>query len=292
MAKVTPISIENNLDEISFKVNYGNKFNILESKADVDKLMNECLKTEKEFIVKSYNQKGFVKETKYLNENNSWVEVKPMINETYVNKFKKLVEYQIKPSVSSATVIDEDEEEIQTPPSLPTVQPFEDTEAISQVQGENPVDNTTEQPLEDNSAEIENLAKEDDITRIKEIQDMQTLELNNMLQTVEMIKNEIATLSQKTVDIDAMKANIDIVNKKVKDLTPLSTEEQLTKNAIISGGMKIEDVWNKYLLDNDIQKAVSDADEDTTPELEKYTEEIKNVKRYNDNDIKKSFNLN
>lgn len=295
MAKVTPILIEsNNLTETNFRVQVGKNYHSLNTKDDLEKLMNESLNTEKSLIVKSYNINGFVKETKYINENKSWVEYKPQINESYIQKFNRLVEYEIKPQVSSSTVIDEDDEDVvDIPDSKPEVAPFEDTEAINQIQNtEAPVDATTELTPEQKEKELEDLAKVDDITRIKEIQDQQTLELNNMLQTVDFIKSEIEKLNQTTLDIPAMKANIDIVNKKVKDLTPLSTEDQLTKNAIISGGMKIEDVWNKYILNNEVQKAVSDNEESQEPELEKYTEDVRNVKKYNDMDIKKSLGLN
>jgi hypothetical protein len=292
MIKVTPILIENNsLTETNYRIQTGNKFKSLNTKEELDNLMNESLKTESSISVKSYNVNGFVKETKYINENNSWVEFKPTLNESYVKRFKHLVEYEIKPHVSSSTIIDEDDEDVvEIPDSKPEITPFEDTTAISQLEP-NTLGPEIETP-EQQEKKIEDLSKVDDITRIKEIQDQQSIELNNMLQTVDLLRNEIDRLTNQTADIPAIKANVDIVNKKVKELTPLTTEEQLTKNAIMSGGMRIEDVWNKYILNNEVQKAVSDSEENKEPELEKYSEEIRNLKNNNDLEIKKSFGLN
>ena len=294
MAKIREILIENKITETNYRVQVGKKFLALNSKEELDNVMNESLNTENTLTVKSYNIDGFVKETKYINENKTWIEFKPTLNESYVEKFKRLVEYEIKPHVSSSTIIDEDDEDVvEIPDSKPAIEPFEDTEAINQIQNtEAPVDVVTELTPEQKVKELEDLAKVDDITRIKQIQDQQTLELNNMLQTVDLIKTEMLNLTNRTADIPAMKANIDIVNKKVRELTPLTTEEQLTKNAIMSGGMKIEDVWNKYILNNEVQRAVSDSVDEQKPELEKYSEDVRNIKKYNDNDVKKSFGLN
>jgi hypothetical protein len=198
-------------------------------------------------------------------------------NEEYLKEFKRLVEYKISDTHNNSSnflpPLVEEEEEVIVEPIVSvdnTTDEFEDVEAIKQ-------------GLSDD--ELNKLAQEDDLTRVKNIQDQQTEEINKLIEYVDEITKNINDLKQKTIDIENMKKNIDIVNKKIKAVTPVTPEEQLEKMATISGGMSIKDVWNNYLLDTSIKQAIENKEEET----KQYSEPIEQIKNFNDSEIKQSF---
>lgn len=199
-------------------------------------------------------------------------------NEEYLKEFKRLVEYKISDTHNNSSnflpPLVEEEEEVIVEPIVSvdnTTDEFEDVEAIKQ-------------GLSDD--ELNKLAQEDDLTRVKNIQDQQTEEINKLIEYVDEITKNINDLKQKTIDIENMKKNIDIVNKKIKAVTPVTPEEQLEKMATISGGMSIKDVWNNYLLDTSIKQAIENKEEEETKQ---YSEPIEQIKNFNDSEIKQSF---
>jgi hypothetical protein len=200
-----------------------------------------------------------------------------MKNEEYLKEFKRLVEYKISETHNNSSnflpplVEEEDEAVVEPVPTVVDNTEFEDIDAIKQGL---PAD------------ELEVLVKEDDLTRVKNIQDQQTEEINKLITYIDEITNNIDNLKQKTIDIENMKKNIDIVNKKIKAITPVTPEEQLEKMATISGGMSIKDVWNNYLLDTSIKQAIENKEEEETRE---YSEPIEQIKNFNDSEIKQSF---
>jgi len=200
-----------------------------------------------------------------------------MKNEEYLKEFKRLVEYKISETHNNSSnflpplVEEEDEAVVEPVPTIVDNTEFEDIDAIKQGL---PAD------------ELEVLVKEDDLTRVKNIQDQQTEEINKLITYIDEITNNIDNLKQKTIDIENMKKNIDIVNKKIKAITPVTPEEQLEKMATISGGMSIKDVWNNYLLDTSIKQAIENKEEEETRE---YSEPIEQIKNFNDSEIKQSF---
>jgi hypothetical protein len=200
-----------------------------------------------------------------------------MKNEEYLKEFKRLVEYKISETHNNSSnflpplVEEEDEAVVEPVPTVVDNTEFEDIDAIKQGLP---------------SDELEVLVKEDDLTRVKNIQDQQTEEINKLITYIDEITNNIDNLKQKTIDIENMKKNIDIVNKKIKAITPVTPEEQLEKMATISGGMSIKDVWNNYLLDTSIKQAIENKEEEETRE---YSEPIEQIKNFNDSEIKQSF---
>ena len=199
-------------------------------------------------------------------------------NEEYLKEFKRLVEYKISDTHNNSSnflppLVEEEEEETIVEPitNVDNGDEFEDVEAIKQ-------------GLPDE--ELEKLAKEDDLTRVKNIQDQQTEEINKLIEYVDEITSSINDLKQKTIDIENMKKNIDIVNKKIKAITPVTPEEQLEKMATISGGMSIKDIWNNYLLDTSIKQAIENKEDEETKQ---YSEPIEQIKNFNDSEIKQSF---
>lgn len=278
MAKYKLI-IENENKDLYFDVIQNGSSKRFYSEDSVSNFINESKGSIK---VVSYNERGFVKETKFVDG----VEQVKQLNEAYLNKFNRLVEYTIKPATNSPIVMEDEVEEPETEVPVVNNDEFEDTEAISNLEQDELEDET-----ESNEEEVEELAQVDDVDRIKEIQDMQTLELNKLTDTLNLIQTSIDSINNKIVDIEAMKNNIEIVNQKVEDLTPPSTAEQLAKNVENAGGMQIQDVWNSYIIKNKYQKAVSTDEENQTNNLEPYSEDVDNIKNYNEYEIKKSFNL-
>lgn len=296
MATIKPIHELNSNNY--YQVSNTKTVKTLKTKEEVDSFLKESTDVSKNVTVKEFNKNGFVLETRYvMNEANEWIMYKPKMDESYLNKFKTLVEYTIKPSSSSVTIIDEDDEvgnntEIPNESPVPSNTEFEDTEAINDIKSQEDSEITNIES--ETEEEVDELAKKDEIDRVKEIQDMQTLELQKMTQAFEFVYNTIDSINKKIVDIDSMKSNIDIVNKKVEKITPLSAEDQLEKNVLAAGGMTIQDVWNKYILDNSIEKAVSDIkSDDEQTNLNKYSEDVTNLKNsFNEIDIKRSLNIN
>ncbi len=96
----------------------------------------------------------------------------------------------------------------------------------------------------------EKIDGENETDRIKDIQDLTTDKMREFEQTLETIKNEILDFRYKTVDIDNIKTNLNILNAKVDDITPPTPEESLTKMANIAGGFTIQQYWADYLAKN------------------------------------------
>lgn len=208
--------------------------------------------------------------------------------ELYKKQFSFLTGYDPKVGVIKKSINEDDsddklpvlddnttstEEEI---PSKPTE--FEDTEEVEKIKKE------------------EELSKKSEIDRVKEIQDMQTEKIGEIEEFVQSLTNEIEELNRKTVDIEAIKTNLDVLKQKVKDITPPTPEESLEKMAKISGGITVEEYWAKYFEENKPYKTVVkqetesiDSDDEQKKDTT-YVISVKDIKSdYNENSIKDSL---
>lgn len=209
----------------------------------------------------------------------------------YIKKFKFLTSYDSKKGLTTKKLNEEE--------SMDDQLPVLDDETNSEE-----VDVKVEKPSEyENTEEVEKIKKEEelakktDIDRVKEIQDMQTEKIGEIEQLVAELSSDIEQLSQKTVDIDAMKTNLDILRQQVKDITPPTPEESLERMAKISGGITVEDYWVKYFEENKPYKTVvnteTQEEEKTDDQADKnvtYVVSVKDIKSdYNESEIKNSM---
>ncbi len=155
------------------------------------------------------------------------------LTENYMNTYNMLLGYDIKEGVKSkfiseATILKTNEaEDIDMPPSDDT---FESPD-VEQIQKQEAI----------------NLAPVDDMTRVKEIQDLQTDKIRELDEYAKQLEQEVLSLKYQMIDIDAIKTNLNIVNQKVDDVTPLSGEDQLANMANVGGGLTISQYWANYL---------------------------------------------
>ncbi len=217
-------------------------------------------------------------------------------SEEYKKKFSLLLEYNIKqgvirqstqPSFVKEAEGDEDD-------AIPSIGDQTDATPTTDVVDEPPVtsapteyENTEELEKIKKDEEEKELAKEDDITRVKKIQDLQTQTIEALERSVLEFESQIEELKAKTADMDAVKENIEIVREKVKQITPLTPEEALVNVPKITGGISIEDYWAQYLAENDPTKAVVETETDTLP-LKQYSVNINDIKNGNI-DVKETF---
>ncbi len=199
------------------------------------------------------------------------------VSEEYKKSFNFLLEYNIKKGVKldgEKNIIDEDDEATDDLPPSPEdeVADFENTEEI------NKLDAKSE----------EELAKEDDLERVKTIQDIQTSKIEELEAFLTAITPEIESLKQRTQDVDAMKDNIEILHQQVKEITPYTPEESLEHMAAISGGISVQDYWNKYIDDNEPMKKGGES-EGGEEEKKEYSVKISDINGVNDTEMKNSF---
>lgn len=201
------------------------------------------------------------------------------LDKQLLEQFFMLSEYNIKEGVKTVPVVNEDDND------LP---PVDDTEVTAAVDIPTDTTKATLEPMSDEGKPVEfenteevdklkkedDLAKKDDITRVKEIQDMQTKKIEELESYIASLNTEIQDIQSKTIDIDNIKANVEVLHQQVDDITPATPEESVAKMAKISGGITIEDYWRNYFNENKPYKDVVDTDELVKKEKE---DEIKRI---------------
>lgn len=217
-----------------------------------------------------------------------------MDKEQYIKKYKFLFEYNIKAGVKLDEVETSEENDLppsieadmesQVPPANPEVE-FENTEEVEKIKKEEQTDD---------------LAKISDLDRVKEIQDMQTAKLEELENFIQSLNSQVEDVKEAAVDIDNIKANIEILKQHVDDITPPTPEESIQRMAKISGGISIEDYWKDYFKDNKPYRQLVDMETQEDPEelkrrIEaKRKEEMDNIVNktlsMSDSQVKDSFN--
>lgn len=214
--------------------------------------------------------------------------------ESYKKSFDFLTKYDVKKGVNKSLLKEDDGDD--KPPVLDDLTDSDETTKPSLINKDVEFENTEE--VEKIKKE-EELAKKSDIDRVKEIQDMQTEKIGELEDYLQELGQYIDELNDKTVDIDAIKTNLDVLKQQVKDITPPTPEESLEKMAKISGGITMEDYWAKYFEENKPYKTIvstnQENEEENTSQDEQnksvtYVVSVKDIKSdYNESEVKDSL---
>jgi hypothetical protein len=219
------------------------------------------------------------------------------LNEEILKKFNMLCEYNIKEGVKVEKPITEEDNDLPpTDDDIETTTTTDKTTTVGKSTLEPMVDN---KPIEfENTEEVEKLQKEEDlakksdIDRVKEIQDMQTKKLEEFENYIKELGNDIEDVKLRTIDIDNIKTNVDILHQQVEDITPATPEQSLENMAKISGGITVEDYWRNYFNENKPYKRIADDNTEEIIKLEK-EKEIKDIVNNNmslsDSEVKDSI---
>lgn len=187
------------------------------------------------------------------------------LDEKILKQFNMLVEYDIKRGVKPEPIAEaEGDNDLPPVDDTTTVQTTTDTTTKSTLEPMSdegkPVEFEDTEEV-DKIKKEEDLAKKDDITRIKEIQDMQTKKIEELESYISTLNTELQDVQMKTVDLDNMKVNMQVLHQQVEEITPPSPEQSLEKMAKISGGITIEDYWRDFYKENKPFQQVVDTNE-------------------------------
>lgn len=151
----------------------------------------------------------------------------------YKDQFKFLVEYNVKTGINlestkSNEITEEEEVEI-VPNTPPAPVEFENTEEVNKL------------------PEFEDLVKKNDLNRVKDIQDLQTKEIENLASQLQSLTSEYSNVAAKLESIEDTQIDAFInFSQKIKALTPPTPQESLEKMVKITGGMTIDDYFKNF----------------------------------------------
>jgi hypothetical protein len=197
----------------------------------------------------------------------------------YKDKFKLLIEYNIKNGVKLEKInneITEQEGDVETTETdVAVVEPkkpieFEDTEEVRKL------------------PEFEDLVKKDDIERVKEIQDLQTQEIEKLATYLESLSSDYSNLNNTLSKISEtqLQGFLELFSK-IKALTPPTPQESLDKMVKISGGVSVQDYFSQF------DKEMENQDQLTNQiDQDKYVLNLKDLyNSVNSNDVSIKYSL-
>lgn len=193
------------------------------------------------------------------------------MSNTYKDKFKLLLEYNVKKGINLQDKISTLDEVI---PVLKEDDPIP-----------NEINTEKEEVVESEPKGNNKLEKQVDI--LSKLAKSYNEKIDTIFDFIDNINNQVNAINTKTNELDFIKTEIQDLDQRVEKLTPPTPLETLNKMTKISGAISLQDYWNDYLIKNGrkpinqpipyYQNGVVD------------NQETKTLPNYSEDDIKKSL---